>query len=437
MRSRLSPDSDTDHRRKTSELTLQQIIMRRLQDMLGSALEPEPGYEAKVLARIEQALDTAINEQGISLSLAEREQLYMEVIDDLLGLGRLAPLMRDEQVSSIYVYDPQHIIVERKGRRTRVESVFEGEAALLRAIDRLLAPVNLHVDAAHPILQTRLPDGWEINIIVPPAALHGPTLTLHCYAGILLSLDELIRLGTVAPPTMDFLRAAVVAGLNILVSGGARAGTTTLLNALVGFIPADVRIIVIEQTPELHPLQDMVVRLVGDTSGCSERMDATGVTIGDLIGNLPYMNGEWFVIGDIRGPEACQLLASVNSGSRPMLATIRADHPRDALRRLEFLAMTHPDARPPVVLRQQIAYGVDLVVQIDRLRDGSRRITAVSEVACQDGDRLVVNDILQFEEIGGSQGRVEGALRATGHMPQIIETIKATGINLDPEFFRP
>jgi len=253
------------------------------------------------------------------------------------------------------------------------------------------------------------------------------------YARRLLSLEELIRMGMVSPPIVDFLRAAIIAGLNILVSGGARAGTTTLLNALVGFIPHDVRIIVIEQTPELHPSQELVVRLA--SSG--QKPGEPGVTVSDLIGNLPYMNGEWFVIGDIRGPEAFDYLASVNSGTRPMLAAVRADHPRDALQRLELLAMMGNVERSPAVIRRQIAHAVDLTVQIDRLRDGARKITAISEVNGVEDSQVIVNDIMLFEETGPNQGRVEGLLRATGLQPQCLDALEAAGIHLDLDLFRP
>ncbi len=437
MRPRPSPDSETDHRRKTSELTIQQIVLRRLRDMLGPEFDPEPGKEAPAIARIEQALETVINEQPIHLSPSDRERLRVEVIDELLGLGRLAPLMRDDRINNIYVYHPYYIMVERQGRLEREEAVFDSETALLRVIERLLKPLGLYVDAQRPIAHARLPDGWEANIIVPPAALHGPTLTMRRYARRLLSLEELIRMGMVSPPIVDFLRAAIIAGLNILVSGGARAGTTTLLNALVGFIPHDVRIIVIEQTPELHPSQEMLVRLVSSSAGGSRRPGAQGVTVSDLIGNLPHMNGERFIVGDLRGPEAFDYLASVNSGTRPMLAAVRADHPRDALQRLELLAMMGNVERSPAVIRRQIAHAVDLTVQIDRLRDGARKITAISEVNGVEDSQVIVNDIMLFEETGPNQGRVEGLLRATGLQPQCLDALEAAGIHLDLDLFRP
>ncbi|HXF68452.1 MAG TPA: CpaF family protein [Thermoflexus sp.] len=389
-----------------------------------------PENWAWVRDRVTQLLASA----RISLPPEILDRLLEEVGDEVVGYGPIGPLVRDPSITEIMVNGPSQIYVERNGKIVEVDVRFRDDQHVMEVIERILKPLGRKVDRTWPMADARLPDGSRVNVIIPPCALNGPTITIRKFPARRLTVEDLIRFGTMTPEMAEFLRACVIARLNIVVSGGTGSGKTTLLNVLSAFIPEDERIVTIEDAAELQLQQRHVVRL----EAAPALPDGTGrVTIRDLVINALRMRPDRIIVGECRGPEALDMLQAMNTGHEGSMTTIHANSPRDALSRLETMVLMAGMDLPLRVVRTQIASAIDLIVQQERLRDGSRKITRITEIQGMEGDTVVLQDlfIFQAKAIGEEQGKVEGVHRPTGIRPHFMSRLEAAGIRLSPQIF--
>ncbi|HEX8684432.1 MAG TPA: CpaF family protein [Ardenticatenaceae bacterium] len=369
----------------------------------------------------------------VTLSLEEQKLLFQEVVDEILGFGPLEQLIRDDSISEIMVNGPESVFVERQGKLVESGVLFRDDAHVQRVIERIIRPLGRHIDRKWPIVDARLPDGSRVNAIIPPCAIDGSSITIRKFPKGRLGVEDLIRYGSVTPQMAEFLRACVVSHLNIVVSGGTGSGKTTLLNILSGFIPDGERIVTIEDSAELQLQQRHVVRL--ETK--NPEIDGTGrVSIRDLVVNSLRMRPDRIVVGECRSGEALDMLQAMNTGHDGSLTTTHANTPRDCISRLETLCLMSGVDLPQKVVREQIASAIDLIIQQSRLRDGSRKITAVTEVQGMEGDTIVMQDIFRFEEKGmDSNNKVVGEFRPLGVRPRFTPRLEASGFNLPAEVF--
>ncbi|MGZ6347841.1 MAG: CpaF family protein, partial [Anaerolineales bacterium] len=354
-------------------------------------------------------------------------------LHEMLGYGPLQPLLDDPEVSEVMVNGPQKVYVEKHGQLIRTDVTFEDEAHVIRVIDRILVPLGRRVDSDSPTVDARLPDGSRVNAVVRPVAIDGPSITIRKFRKEKLSIPQLVEFGTLTQNMADFLKACVLARLNILISGGTGSGKTTLLNLLSGFIPENERILTIEDAAELQLEQDHVLRL--ETKPPSEK-GGSMTTIRDLVRNSLRMRPDRIIVGECRGGEAMDMLQAMNTGHDGSLTTLHANSPRDALSRLETMVLMAGMELPLKVVRQQISSAIDLIVQQSRLKDGTRRITAITEVAGMEGDTVVLTDIFKFDQTGiGENGKVLGDFKPTGMRPLFSPRLEAAGYKLEAELF--
>ncbi len=362
-----------------------------------------------------------------------RNQVFKEVLDELLGYGPIQPLLDDDDVSEVMVNGPKKVYIEKKGRLIRTPVTFEDDAHVTRIIERIVLPLGRRIDAENATVDARLPDGSRVNAVVPPVAIDGPSITIRKFGKGKLSIDQLIEFGSLTRGMADFLHACVLSRLNIVISGGTGSGKTTLLNVLSSYIPEDERIVTIEDAAELQLQQDHIVRLETKTpnsDGVGER------TIRDLVRNSLRMRPDRIVVGEVRGGEALDMLQAMNTGHDGSLTTLHANTPRDAISRLETMVLMSGMDLPLKVVRQQISAAVDLIVQQSRLKDGTRKVTAITEVAGMEGDTIVLTDVFKFDQTGiTTEGKVEGSLKPTGIRPLFYSRLQASGIKLGPEIF--
>jgi pilus assembly protein CpaF len=362
-----------------------------------------------------------------------RGQLFKDVLDEVLGYGPIQPLLDDDEVSEVMVNGPRQVYIERAGQLIKTPVVFEDDAHVIRVIERIVLPLGRRIDADNSTVDARLPDGSRVNAVVPPVAIDGPSLTIRKFRKQKLSIEQLIQFGSLTQGMADFVRACVVARLNTVISGGTGTGKTVLLNALSGFIPENERILTIEDAAELRLQQEHVLRMETrppNSDGLGER------TIRDLVRNSLRMRPDRIVVGEVRGGEALDMLQAMNTGHDGSLTTLHANSPRDALSRLETMVMMAGMDLPLKVVRQQISSAVDLIVQLSRLKDGSRRVTAITEVAGMEGETIVLTDVFKFNQTGISpDGLVQGELRPTGIRPLFAPRLEAAGMKLGPEMF--
>jgi len=355
------------------------------------------------------------------------EALFNDVVDEIVGYGPIEKLLADASVSEVMVNGPSLVFVERKGKLMLSDVKFEDDDHIMRVVDRILKPLGRRVDRKVPMADARLPDGSRVNIIIPPSAIDGPTITIRKFGTKKLSVQDLISFGSMSPQIAEFLEACVVSRLNIVVSGGTGSGKTTLLNCLSGFIPKDERIVTLEDSAELQLLQPHIVRLEARPPD----PDGTGaVTIRDLVKNSLRMRPDRIVVGEIRSGEAIDMLQAMNTGHDGSLTTLHANNPREAITRIETMSLMGGLEIPLKVIREQIAKAVDLIVQQARLHDGSRRVTAITEVTGMEGETVVTQDIFKYDETPGSAG-----IKATGLRPFFTPRLEQHGFALPPEIF--
>lgn len=362
-----------------------------------------------------------------------RKQITQEVMDEVLGYGPIQPLLNDPDVSEVMVNGPKKVYVEKKGKLIKTGVTFENDAHVIRVIERIVLPLGRRIDADSPSVDARLPDGSRVNAIVPPVALDGPTITIRKFRRDKLSMQQLVEFGSITPQMAEFLKACVISRLNIVISGGTGSGKTTLLNVLSGLIPEDERIVTIEDAAELQLQQDHIVRLETKPANLEGKGQ---VTIRDLVRNALRMRPDRVVVGECRGGETLDMLQAMNTGHDGSLTTLHANTPRDALSRLETMVLMAGMDLPIKVIRQQVSAAIDLIVQQTRLKDGSRKVTAISEVAGMEGDTIVLTDIFRFEQTGQTpEGKIIGQLKPTGIRPLFTPRLENAGFKLPPEVF--
>ena len=377
---------------------------------------------------------TALYQQaGVHLPDAEREELFQQVTDEIVGYGPIEPLLRDPSISEVMVNGPRQVYVERKGKLTLTDIHFDDNDHIKWVIDRIIRPLGRRVDRTNPMVDARLPDGSRVNAIIPPGAIDGPTVTIRKFSEDKLTMEDLVAFGSLTSHMAEFLRGCVVANLNIVVSGGTGSGKTTLLNILSSYIPEGERIVTIEDSAELQLQQPHVVRLEAhppDLDGMGE------VTIRNLVRNALRMRPDRIVVGEVRGGESLDMLQAMNTGHDGSMTTAHANSPRDTIARLETMALMAGLDMPLRVIRRQIASAIDLIVQQQRLRDGSRKIVNLSEVQGMEGDIVVMQDIFVFDELGlDGAGTVRGEMRPTGVRPRFSARVEAAGFPQPPEMF--
>jgi pilus assembly protein CpaF len=368
------------------------------------------------------------------LNRMERERLIDEVLDETFGFGPLEMLLKDPTISDILVNGPHKVFVERRGKMEKTDVKFRDNDHLLQIIDRIVSKVGRRVDETSPMVDARLPDGSRVNAIIPPLALDGPSMSVRRFGTNPLKLEDLLNFKAFTPEMAMLMEAAIKARLNIVISGGTGCGKTTLLNTLSSFIPAEDRIITIEDAAELQMQQEHVVRLETRPPNIEGKGQ---VNTRDLVRNALRMRPERIVIGECRGPEALDMLQAMNTGHAGSLTTLHANSPRDAQARLETMIMMGGLELPIKAMRQQIASAVDLVIQANRLQGGPRKITSVTEVVGMEGDVIIMQDIFRFKQLGIDQnGRAFGQFESTGVRPSFIPRLEAAGIKLPSNLFQ-
>ena len=385
-----------------------------------------------VRANIEDMFNRFLDEEQVVITRVERQRMLDQIIDEILGFGPIQPLLGDDTVTEVMVNGPFRVYVERKGKLQLSDVTFQNDEHVMRVIERIIAPIGRRVDESKPYEDARLPDGSRVNIIIPPLALNGPVVTIRKFPKYRIQVSDYVKFGTATDEMMEFLRACVEARLNMFISGGTGSGKTTLLNILSGFIPEDERIITIEDAAELRLVQDHVVRLESRAANIEGK---GAVTIMDLVKNSLRMRPERIVVGEIRGGEALSMLQAMNTGHDGSLSTGHANAPRDMLSRLETMCLMAGVDLPARAIKEQIASALDVIVQISRLKDGSRKITHVTEVQGMEGETIVLQDVFIFEQTAFVDGKVIGKLRPTGIRPKFSEKFEAAGIKLPPGVF--
>ena len=384
--------------------------------------------------QIREVCENLITEERAPLSVASRQTIIRRIEDEVLGLGPLEPLLADKSVSDILVNGPQQVYVERRGKLELTDIKFNNDSHLINIIDRIVSAVGRRVDESSPMVDARLKDGSRVNAIIPPLALDGAVLSIRRFAVELLSIDDLIRLGSLTSAVAQAMGAIVKARLNVVVSGGTGAGKTTLLNLLSGFIPANERIVTIEDSAELQLQQPHVVRLETRPPNIEGR---GAVTQRDLVRNSLRMRPDRIVLGEVRGGEALDMLQAMNTGHDGSLTTIHANTPRDALGRIENMVSMTGISFPVKALRSQISSAIDIVIQVERMEDGRRRVVSVQEINGMEGDVITSTELFAFERRGvDGEGNVLGELRSTGIVPGFLKDMHARGIELPIELFR-
>ena len=384
-------------------------------------------------AEIRTLLFELIAEEGMPLSMSERDVILGEVIDEVFGLGPLEPLLRDPTISDILVNTYKQVYVERSGRLERLPTTFQDDKHLMRVIDRIVSGVGRRVDDSSPMVDARLPDGSRVNAIIPPLAVDGPLLSIRRFPAERLKAEDLLPIKSLTRPMLEFLEHSVKNRLNMLISGGTGAGKTTLLNVLSSFIPDRERIVTIEDAAELQLQQEHVGRLETRPPNVEGK---GAIRQRQLVINSLRMRPDRIVIGEVRGEEALDMLQAMNTGHDGSLTTVHANTPRDALSRIETMISMGAMNLPERAMRQQIASAIQIVVQQTRMSDGTRKVTSISEITGMEGDVITMQEIFCFEKLGLSQdGRVIGRFRATGVRPKACERLKASGVHLPADMF--
>jgi pilus assembly protein CpaF len=388
-----------------------------------------------VQQQIRRIVEDMLVDEETPLSRAEREQLVVEVQHETFGLGPIEPLMQDPTVSDILVNGPHEVYVERRGKLQKTGAIFRDDAHLLQVIERIVSAVGRRVDESSPMVDARLKDGSRVNAIIPPLALDGPVLSIRRFAVDPFKMQDLLTFGTVTEQLSEVLRAAVQARLNILVSGGTGAGKTTMLNILSNYIPASERIVTIEDSAELQLQQDHVVRLETRPANVE---GAGAVVARDLLRNALRMRPDRIVVGEVRGGEVLDMLQAMNTGHDGSMSTVHANSTRDALSRIETMTLMSGLPLPMRAMRDYISSALDLVIQLARLSDGTRKLVRVTEVVGMEEDVITTQDIFVFEQQGlDKDGRVRGFHRATGVRPRFSDRLERAGIDLGRDLFDP
>lgn len=409
-------------------------LKSRVQNRLLAELDPTMDVTrvGEVRNTIQELFEQVLAEENIVLTRQERHRLFEQIAAEILGLGPLQPLLEDGSITEIMVNGAKNVYIERAGKIHRMPITFESDDHVMRIIDRIVAPLGRRIDESSPYVDARLDDGSRVNAIIPPISLVGPVLTIRKFPENPITLEQLIDYGTLTEEIIEFLRACVIARLNIVISGGTGSGKTTLLNVMSQFIPSDERIVTIENAAELQLRQEHVVTL----ESRPPNIEGTGeITIRQLVINSLRMRPDRIIVGEIRDEAALDMLQAMNTGHDGSMTTAHSNSPRDSLARIETMVMMAGMDLPVRAIREQVASAIDLVVHQERMRDGDRKVVQVTEVSGMEGDVITMTDIFVFEQTGYEEGRVIGRFRPTGLRPKFIEKIEAAGIHLPAATF--
>ena len=415
------------------------VVKRGVHSALLETLGPKL-YDANIDQRdleqqVTETLQSVLQHEETPMTAADRSRVSQEVLDDILGHGPLEPYLRDPEVSEIMVNGHDQVYVERDGLLHSADAAFTDESHLRRTIDKIVARVGRRVDEASPMVDARLPDGSRVNAVVPPIALDGSLLTIRKFATDPFTVDDLVSFGTMTPPVAELLRACVRGRLNILIGGGTGSGKTTSLNVLSSFVPPDERIVTIEDAAELQLRQDHVLRLESRPPNLEGRGQ---IAIRDLVRNALRMRPDRIIIGEVRDGAALDMLQAMNTGHDGSITTVHSNSPRDSLARLETMVLMAGIELPERAIREQMASAIDLIIHQSRLKDGTRRITHITEVDGMEGNVITLQDVFLFDFHAGvdANGRFRGTLRGTGLPPRFLDRLTDRGISVPPQLFK-
>jgi pilus assembly protein CpaF len=411
-------------------------IRDKVQHQLLAQLSPSADLNnvEEVRRALERIFAETLAAEQLPLTRAERAEMFEQIVADILGYGPIQPLLQDETITEILVNGPNQIYIERNGILEETDLRFRDTAELMHVIDRIVAPLGRRVDESSPMVDARLPDGSRVNVIIPPLALDGPCISIRKFAKAIFSAEDLIRVGTLTREMIELLRACVLARLNIVISGGTSTGKTTLLNVLSSFLPDNERIITIEDAAELQLHQRHVVRLEARPPNVEGKGE---ITIRQLVINALRMRPDRIVVGEVRGGEALDMLQAMNTGHDGSLTTAHSNSPRDTLHRVETMTLMAGMDLPLRAIREQIASAFDVIVHLERLVDGTRKVVKICEVQGMEGDVIVLQDIFQYVQTGVQNGRVQGYFTATGVRPSFMTKLETHGLSLPPSIFAP
>jgi pilus assembly protein CpaF len=409
-------------------------LKTRVQNRLLAELDPSMDITKTedVRKAIQGLFEQILSEENIVLSRPERARLFEQITAEILGLGPLQTLLDDESVTEVMVNGSKNIYIERKGKIHRVPVTFESNEHVMRIIDRIVAPLGRRIYESSPYVDARLADGSRVNAVIPPISLIGPVLTIRKFSKVPFTIEQMINFGTLTPESMQFLKACVEASLNIVISGGTGSGKTTLLNVLSGFIPSDQRILTIENAAELQLRQEHVVTLESRPPNIEGRGE---ITIRNLVVNALRMRPDRIIVGEIRDDAALDMLQAMNTGHDGSMTTLHSNSPRDTLSRLETMTLMAGMELPVRAIREQIASAIDMIVHEERMRDGTRKLTHITEVSGMEGEVITTTDLFIFEQMGYENGKIVGRLRPTGLRPKFMDRLEDAGIHLSPSIF--
>lgn len=427
-------NSSVNKRKKEIEELANKALDRIIDNLNINPQNADVIQKKKVQGNIFEVISTIIDENKNHLSLGEKQKAAYYVMDEIFGYGPITSLLNDPTISEVMVNGPDNVYVERSGKIEKAENTFRDDLHVMHTIEKIIAPLGRRVDESSPMVDARLPDGSRVNIIIPPLSIKGPTITIRKFAADPYTLDDLISFGTLNQDMAKLLRACVKGKLNIIVTGGTGSGKTTLLNVLSGFIPHNERIVTIEDAAELQLQQQHVITLESRPAN----IEGKGrVTIRDLVVNSLRMRPDRIIVGEVRSGEALDMLQAMNTGHDGSITTIHANNPRDALSRIETMVMMSGMELPSRAIREQVTAAINLIIQISRVSDGTRKIVNISEVTGMEGDTITLQDIYVFEQDGFNEtGRVLGSHVPTGIVPVFLDKIKSTGENIPLSVFR-
>ncbi|MGQ9555513.1 MAG: CpaF family protein [Anaerolineae bacterium] len=396
------------------------------------ATDPTALDPVQLREEIRELFDRAVSESGIIVNRSQREQLLEQIVAEILGYGPIDAFLHDDSITEIMVNGPKQVYIERKGKLYETNVTFQDDEHVIRIIQRIISPLGRRIDESSPMVDARLPDGSRVNAVIPPLAIDGPTINIRKFARIPFTVQDLIIFGTVTPELIQFLEACVKGRLNIIISGGTGTGKTTLLNVISGFLPDAERIVTIEDAAELQLRQRHVVRLEARPPNIEGKGQ---ITIRQLVINALRMRPDRMIVGEARGGEALDMLQAMNTGHDGSMTTIHSSNPRDTLRRIETMVLMAGMDLPLRAIREQVASAIDLIVHLQRMSDGVRRVVQVTEVQGMEGDTIVMQDVFTFRQTGVENGRVIGRLMPTGIRPRFTEKLQVAGISLPSAVF--
>ena len=424
---------DNDY--QTIKQSVHKIIVEQMtptEQMVLSAVQQDAAEVEQVIGNY---VDKVLEDNPFAVPVSERGRIVSDLRDEMLGLGPIESLLKDPSITEIMVNGPKKVFIERMGKLQLSGVQFHDDAHVMNIIERILSPIGRHIDESTPLVDARLKDGSRVNIIIPPLALCGPCITIRKFAQKALSVENLISFGTLDRKMADFIRACIQARINILVSGGTGSGKTTTLNVLSSFIPENERIVTIEDAAELKLQQTHVVTLESRPAN----IEGSGqITIRDLVKNALRMRPDRIIVGEVRSGEALDMLQAMNTGYDGSLTTAHANTPRDALSRLETMVLMAGFEMPVRAIREQMSSAIELILQQSRLKDGSRKITYITEVQHMEGDVITTQDLFRFEQTGmDADGKLTGHFVSTGMQPSFMEKFQTNGVELPEDFFMP